>query len=151
LRHHQTENHLIDAAPWSKVGEFSPRKLVQLQDHPPTLWLNTDHTQKGCNDCVSKAEAWAFQHSLTFISPAHLNIEVVTRSWKSKKTCRASFQYNRARYNLSLTDPAVVDAFKSKDDGIYPLTRAYICVSLTEPYELDGRCHKLAASVIEHD
>jgi len=151
-RHHQTENHLIDAAAsWAKVGEFNPRGLSQLQDHPPALWLNTDHTQKGCNDCLSKTEAWGFQHSLAFIAPADLNIEVVSRPWKNNKICRATFQYNLARYNLSLTDPAVIGAFSSKDEGAYPLTGGYICVSLTQPYELDGRCHKLVASVIEHE
>jgi len=141
--HHQTENHLIDAgAPWSKAGEFNPRALSQLQDRPATLWLNTDHTQKGSNDCVSKAEAMAFPNSLLFIAPDNMSIQVVCRPWKNKKTCRALFQYNGARYNLSLTDPAVIFAFSHKDDGTYPLTRASICVSLTEPYELDGRCHR---------
>jgi len=150
-RHHQTENHLIDAGPWTKLGEFDRRALSHLQDHPATLWLNTDHTQKGCNDCVSKAEALSFTNSLAFITPAHLDIEVLSRPWKNRKTCRATFHYNRARYNLPLTDPAVIDAFSVKGDGTYPLTRASLCVSLTEPYELDGRCHKLVASVIEHE
>jgi hypothetical protein len=34
--------------------------------------------------------------------------------------------------------------------GDHPLNDVYICVSLTEPYEQDGRCHKLVAAVIKN-
>lgn len=46
-----------------------------------------------------------------------------------------------------MTDPAAKGAFEKKPDGRYPLD-AYLCVSLTEPYDKDKRCHKLAAAII---
>src|SRR5579862_3641135 len=37
-RHHQVENHVIDAARWAKVGEVPWDAMDQLLDHPQSLW-----------------------------------------------------------------------------------------------------------------
>ena len=49
-----------------------------------------------------------------------------------------------------VTDPVAERAFLAKDDGAYPLTSAYLCVSLGEAYS-DGFCYKLVATVISKD
>jgi hypothetical protein len=51
---------------------------------------------------------------------------------------------------LSLTDPVARDRFSAKEEGGYPLNDVYLCVSLTEPYEHDDRCHKLVAAIISN-
>ena len=50
--------------------------------------------------------------------------------------------------NLSVTDPAARDVFGTKEEGHYPLNDVYLCISLTEPYEHDDKCHKLVAAII---
>ena len=54
----------------------------------------------------------------------------------------------RLSRTLSVTDPVVRGAFAGKEETDYPLNDIYLCVSLTEPYEHDDRCHKLVAAVI---
>ena len=51
--------------------------------------------------------------------------------------------------NLSLTDPSARAVYSAKKDADYLLKDVYLCVSLTEPYEVDGRCHKLVAAIIK--
>jgi hypothetical protein len=50
-------------------------------------------------------------------------------------------------YGLIVTDPAAERAFLAKDDGAYPLTDTYLCISLGEAHT-DGSCYKLVATII---
>jgi hypothetical protein len=148
-RHHQTENYVIGPGRWVKVGELPFGALARLVEHPPTLWINNDHTKgDGCFDCIAHAEAFALRESLMLIKPDGASLEVGRHFWTGKKTCRVAFDYNGTHHNLSLTDPVARDAFIDKNIGSYPLTDVYLCVSLTEPYEHDDRCHKLGAAII---
>ena len=150
-RHHQTENHVIDAGRWVKVGELPFQALEQLRDRPAALWINNDRTKgDGYFDCISHAEAFALRDSLLLIKPDNLNVKVGRHYWTGKKTYRAAFDYNGTHHNLSVTDPIARDAFVGKEEGGYPLTDVYLCVSLTEPYEHDDRCHKLVAAIIRN-
>jgi hypothetical protein len=98
---------------------------------------------------MSQAEAATVQESLVFIQPTDLVLAIATNPWSRKLSYRSQFDYNGTRYNLSMTDPAARDAFTvGKGPGEYPVPDAYICVSLTEPYVQDGRCHKLVAAII---
>ena len=149
-KHHQTENHLIDKSlRWVRVGELPWGTLPQLRDRPATLWINSDHTYTGAFNCISQAEAATQHDSLALIRPETFAVEVgsSTRDGRTKKTYRGNFRYNGTYYSLSLTDPVACEAFKPKDAGEYPLSDAYLCVSLTEPYDKDGRCHKLVAAI----
>jgi hypothetical protein len=150
-RHHQTENHVIDSGRWVKVGELPFNMLEQLRDSPQSLWINNDHTKgDGVFDCIGQEEAFALGDSLLLIKPDNFNVEVGRHYWTGKTTYRAAFDYNGTHHNLSLTDPVARDRFSTKEEGAYPLTDVYICVSLTEPYEHDDRCHKLVAAILKN-
>ncbi len=79
-------------------------------------------------------------------------MEVGSRIWEGvrSRTYRGNFKYNGTFYSLSVTNPAVRDAFARKDEGEYPLTDVYLCISLTERYDEDGRHHKLVAAIIRN-
>lgn len=149
--HHQTENHVIDnTREWVKTGELHWPSLQLLEDRPRTLWINSDRTTTGRFNCVSRGEAATQRHSLLLIKPRTLTIQIVAKPAAGKfyRSHQADFQYNGCRYNLKLTDPAAIEAFQSKPGGAYSLQHAYLCVSLTEPYDKDNnRCHKIVAAV----
>jgi hypothetical protein len=146
---HQMENHLIDAKQWwVKKGEMSWDDLEQLRERPESLWINSDHTQPGHFDCISQAEAATLQSSLYLIKKSNLVVAVGVNDWTGRSTFRAQFDYKKNHYNLSLTDPVAREAFGQKGEGDYSLKDMYLCVSLTEPFEKDGRCHKLVAAII---
>jgi hypothetical protein len=152
-QHHQTENHVIDSAqPWKKVGELPWNVLAELHDQPATLWINSDHTKTGVFNCISPAEAATQHNSLALIQPDNFVVEVGSSTWngKTKRIYRGNFSYNAIYHSLSLTDPVAHNAFATKAEGAYPLNDAYLCVSLTEPYAEDGRCHKLVAAIIRN-
>jgi hypothetical protein len=149
--HHQTENHVIDTGlRWVRGGELPWSDLEQLREQPETLWVNRDHTNAGHYDCMSQEEAATVDNSLLLIRPDNFRIQVGTNYWTRKKYYRGKFEYNGSHHSLSITDPAVRDAFAGKQEGDYPLNDAYLCVSLTEPYKEDGRCHKLVAAVLSN-
>jgi hypothetical protein len=146
---HQSENHLIDpAVSWTKKGELPRGELELLCDYPATLWLNRGRTSNGAFDCVGREESALFAASLYFIKADCFTVEVGPGRWKGTKTYRGNFRYREVEHSLRVTDPEIAGKFESKQDGRYPLQDVHLCVSLTEPFEMDKRCHKLVASVI---
>ena len=148
---HQTENHEIEpAGVWKKVGELPWDDLKALRERPESLWINSHHTHAGHNDCMSPQEAATQPNSLVLIKQKHFVVEVGSSTWNGRTTkkYRGKFDYKGTHYSLSLTDPIARTAFASKPEGDYAVDDVYLCISLTETYEDDGRCHKLVAAVI---
>jgi hypothetical protein len=150
-RHHQIENHLIDPKqPWIKQREIPFHKLKLLVEDTPALWPSPDHTSHGTHDCISFEDADHHRGSLYLIENHSLTVETHTDA-HGKQSCRGLFTHRGIAYNLSITDPLVRDHFSAKRCGSFPFRKGetlYLCVSLTEPYKLDRRCHKLIAAVI---
>lgn len=150
-RHHQTENHVIDTGQhWVKRGEVPWSALEQLRDRPTSLWINSDCTNAGIYDCISQAEAATVRDSLVLIKPDRFAVEIGRNYWTGRKSYRGDFDYNGAHYNLSVTDPVARSKFSTSQEGNYPVSDVYVCVSLTEPFEHDDRCHKLVAAIISN-
>lgn len=148
---HQTENHVIEAkAWWVKKGELDWDELEEVREKPETIWINSDHTQVGLYDCMSAKEAGTLKGSLLLIKPKDFVVEVGTSAWNGKKTYRGNFDYKGQHHSLSLTDPVARKAFSAKKEGEYPVDGVYLCLSVTEPYKEDGRCHKLVAAIIRN-
>ena len=146
---HQTENHLIDdGRRWVKRGEFPWQKLEELCERPPSLWINSGRTSTGNYDCVSRTKAKKLRNSLLLIKRKNFTVKVTPNSYDGKRTVRGAFEYQGVRHNLSLTDPVARSAFWYKGLGDYPLQDVYLCLSLTEVFQADRRCHKLVAAVI---
>jgi hypothetical protein len=149
--HHQTENHVIDTTQrWVKAGVLPFGELARLLDQPASLWVNSQHTNPGHYDCISHLESTKIQDSLLLIRPDNFMVEIGRNHWTGRKTFRAKFEYKHTHYNLSVTDPVARNAFANREEGDYPLSDVYLCVSLTEPYEHDDRCHKLVAAIISN-
>lgn len=150
---HQTENHVIDATSrWVKTGELPFDELESLRERPESLWINSDSTETGTLNCISQSEAGTLRDSLVLIKKKNFTIEVGSKTWggRTKKIYRGNFRYNGTDYSLNLTDPVATNAFTAKDEGEYLLNDVYLCISLTEPYVKDGRCHKLVAAIISN-
>lgn len=147
---HQAENHVIAAGQlWIKGGTLQFGDIGELCDDPLALWVNSQSTALGHNDCISQEEAAGFTHSLLLLRPEGFSVEIGTNPWQGRRTYRGDFRYKGTHYNLSVTDPRVREVY-GNSPGDHPLNDVYICVSLTEPYEQDGRCHKLVAAVIRN-
>jgi len=148
---HQKENHIIDnSREWANTGKLRWPALQLLEERPQTLWVNSDRTTTGCFNCVSKAEAATQRHSLLLIKTRTLVIQIAAKpaAGKPYRNHQANFLYNGTPYSLKLTDPAAIEAFQRKPGGSYTLQNAYLCVSLTEPYDKDNnRCHKIVAAI----
>jgi len=148
---HQTENHIIDAKQlWVKKGVVAWEDLEHFRDRPESIWINSDHTGQGHYDCMSQAEAATLDHSLLLIKKTNFTVEVGTNLFNGKRIYRGKFNYKGVYHNFSITDPLVRDRFGSKQEGDYALKDVYLCLSLTEPFEKDGRCHKLVAAIISN-
>lgn len=148
-RMHQTENYLIDAGRrWVKTDELPIRALRQMEEHPQTLWINSDKTRAGAFNCLSQDEAASLHDSLTLIRPDNFTVKVgsQTREGKPERTYHGAFSYRTVLYVLKLTDPQAIAPFKNSQESDYPFNNVHICVSLTEPFK-DNRCHKLVAAV----
>lgn len=144
---HQSENHVIDATSyWVKSGELPWGELETLVEKPSGLWPNGDSSYNGKNDRVKLEIASRLTNSLTLIEPETLTV-VVQPEWGNKRRVRAHFRYQNMNYVLPVTDPVASQYFLAKPDGEYPLTDAYLCVSLGEAFT-DGCCYKIVAAII---
>jgi hypothetical protein len=143
---------MIDADKyWTKEKTLTWADLPSLVERPISLWLNGTSTYHGTNDCVGQAEAAQLTGSLYLIRPEALSVQVQTEGGMfgpAKKRVRAAFRYNGTGYNFIVTDPVVEQAFLPRDEGVFQVDNVYLCVSLTEAYGGDGRCHKLVATII---
>jgi hypothetical protein len=150
---HQTENHILDPeSRWVKRGELAWDDLEQMYERPESIWVNSDRTRVGCYDCMSAAEAARLRNSLLLVKKKAFTVVVGSSTWDgvTRRIYRGQFDYRGTHHNFSLTDPAALRAFSAKQEGDYPLNDVYVCVSLTEPYKEDGRCHKLVAAVLRN-
>lgn len=147
---YQSENYLIDADMyWKKTGTISWEDLKDLVDLPAPLWVNGDSSYNGVNDRVAMQVASQLDHSLVFIEPQELTIHVQLEGadfGNPKRKVRADFIHNGEHYRLAVTDPLAERAFFARDNGVYPLQDAYLCISLGEEYQ--GSCYKLVATIL---
>ena len=149
--HHQTENHIIDKGRWVNRGALPWNQLAELCDRPERLWINSDSTKSGGQyNCMSPDEAATMSDSLFLLTMESLIVEVGSGAWEGEtwRTYKCGFDYNQVYHKFNLTDPIALAVFAPKKEGDYPLRDVYICVSLTETYKEDGRCHKLVAAII---
>jgi len=147
---HQSENHLIDAKqPWVKRGAVAFHELPKLLEQPESLWPGSDHTATGVMNCVSVEDAARFSASLYLVEAQNFSV-CVAPGLRGNRAFYGEFSFRGQSYRLSVTDPQVRERYDSYSFGKYRLAdrpRVILCVSLTKPYEGDGRCHKLIASV----
>ena len=151
-RLHQTENHLLnDQFYWQRERAMTVQDLPSLVERPAVLWANGHHTSNGMNDFITPEEAAITTNSLFLIRPTQLSILAQTEGgglYPTKRRVRADFQYNRTRYRFMVTDPTIEAQFLAGENGVYTINDAYLCVSLGEPFDQDGRCYKLVATII---
>ena len=149
--HHQTENHLIDSTQrWTKQRELPHAKLKLLIEDPPTLWSNHDQTSHGLFDCVTSEDTRQANASLYLLHLDSFTLELCP-ILQNRRSYRGLFEHRGVHHNFSVTDPAArdhLDAGKATRIPFQPASSLYLCVSLTEPYPGDHRCHKLIAAIL---
>ena len=149
-RGHQVENFLIDRSRrWIAQGRLPFARVAGLVEEPASLWTNSDSTSSGRFNCMSSEEAAQYSWSLCLIQVRELWIES-RAAGRGEKMFRACFDYKGTAYKLSVTDPVMRERFDMEPAGRYQFgkQKIYLCVSLSEIFQGDGRCHKLVASVI---
>ncbi len=151
--HHQ-EDHQIDATSfWEKVGRANWKNVIEATDVVEgPLWVNEGSSHHGTNDKVSEASAAKLSGSLYLIEPDDLDLVVgYETAYQAPKVrrVRASFSYNKMRYNFVVTDEPVEASYFAKADGTYRIKDVRLCVSLAEV--LNGNATKLVAAVITPD
>ncbi len=151
---YQVENFIIDAEYyWVKDGQSTWSDLKPLLDKPVSLWANGDSTYNGSNDRVKLEVAAKHNYSLLLIQPENLSVQVVTEGAafrNPRRKVRAWFQYQGEHYGLTVTDPEAERAFLDRENGVYKVATAYLCISLSEAHS-DGSCYKLVATIISND
>jgi hypothetical protein len=149
-RNYQAENVAVDRTrPWVRKGRISPNDLPRYIDSPKTLWLNGESSYKGINDRVAGANAAKLTNSLYLVEVDSLGLRVHAPGADFGNEARrvsAEFSYRGVTYRLRVTDASIEQEYLAKPDGRYQLRRAYLTVSLGEPYE--GFAYKLVAGII---
>ena len=128
------EDHLIDhECRWKKVGELNwemIEALVEPQDNP--LWIESGAGFSNL-DRLTAQHAHSLDSSLRLVRP--YDFQLVVRSEWNKMVVRASFRVAGYRHRLKVTDPYARDAYLQRGYGVYDLSGAIACISLTEPFK----------------
>lgn len=146
---YQTENHrVVPGFAWRKTGQWPWKRLSPFLDSPSRLWVTGESSANGLNDRVSRSDAGRFDRSLYLIEPESLLLVLGNEGDAFRKQkLRAEFRYAGTMFRLSVTDPKAEAIFAKRKVGAYPVSDAYLCVSLGEPHK-DDFCYKLVAGVI---
>ncbi|TDC03256.1 hypothetical protein E1267_26925 [Nonomuraea longispora] len=148
----QSENWLLDPTYyWRKIDRASWDKLLTLEQHPGSLWINGEHTYHGLNDRVPTEQAFNLVDSLKLIRVGRVTLQVHSPGiafGDSKRVVRAQFRHANFEYKLRVTDPEYELAYLAKPDATYTLGESFITVSLGEPHS-DGYAYKLIAAIVE--
>jgi hypothetical protein len=148
------EDVFITGEPWRTVRRFDrpndARFLAAYLNKGPAVL-------QGCGDrvYVRKINGAPVDRSLEIIHPDDLWWWI--REEKGKRKNRALFRLghvSRTRYDLAVTDPALLDQLNLLPAGIYPHTffakdkpsKTFLTVSLSEQFE--GFHYKLVAAVV---
>lgn len=140
----QNENYLYDETKrWVKVGELSPTD-IEVYDESLYVDYIFGNTEK------SITERYLTGKSLLLVKIDDPSVFIKT--FETKKIS-FNFHYNGEEYRyISVGDPNVLEAFNSKNDGIYDLGRScYAVFSLTDKYQYNGKYYKMLASIISLD
>lgn len=149
---HQPENILIDDGSWEKIGEFDPKQLDSICDHPKSIWPLGEYDDKIPVEYFDKNK---LDSSLLLIKPSTLFLRrdnYIDKNGATKRKIRAVFSYNGKQYNLGVTDPIIKSQYEGKPEGDYriPGNKIYLCISLGEPFATrDNCCYKLVAALIQ--
>ena len=135
------------------VEAIIPDEAIARLDPPfPPGWDSVPETS------VSRAigDAWlAAAASLALIEPEGLQW-FIERSQYNPKRPRAHFALANAFYDLPVTDPAWMSAFRDLDHGLHPARacglppdrKLLLTISLGDEFEADGYCYKLVAGLV---
>ena len=143
---HQTENRIIAGnSPWKKVGRVPYSDLGEYADNTSDgLWENGEKTLFGENNCVTDP---ATAGSLQFFRLQNVEVKWVDDGYDQVRwRPYAIFQINKANYKIRVTDRRDSSPWSSEDCHI---PDCFMCVSLTQKFSGDKRCHKLVACIIE--
>jgi len=138
---HQPENVLFEHFHWEKAGRVSFEELEHFQDHR-LGFLEGEETLK--NDRVPELHARGFSESLGLIYV--INPKLVVEQKRYRQQLRILFKHEGISFNLAVTDRQAEREYLNRQGTEHLLPRAYICVSLGEPYY--GYCYRLAACII---
>jgi hypothetical protein len=147
----QTENWLLNPRwYWNKVGQLDEKRLSVLADQSPQpLWINDYSTYHGLNDRIPEERISEISGSLRLISTEDVRLRVFRPGQMfgdAKRRIQARFSYGDDDYHLRVTDPLIETAYFAREDGEYPLGRAYLTISLGELWQ--GYYYKLVAAII---
>lgn len=152
---HQTENHILaEDYYWTKVGTSTLDQVnAQIDPYDANFWVQAESTYHGLNDKVSEQVAAGITSSLKLIATTNLKIRVLMEEGfegrPSRKRVRAEFGYHNQTHRLSVTDPEIEDYYLKQAEGVYPIGKATLCISLVEPW--NGYAFRVVASVITPD
>jgi hypothetical protein len=151
---HQPENWLISAETWQLLHRpSSTESMPLLHSHltaSPSLFGDTEHRIALCDLEQRPAAA-----SLALIEPQGLQW-FIERSQYNPKRPRAHFALGNAFYDLPVTDPAWIPAFRHLDYGLHPARacgllsgqKLLLTISLGDEFECDGYCYKLVSGLV---
>lgn len=150
-KQYQTENERFDTrCRWTHAGVVPWAMLAQAaEDEAGPLWVNGESTVLGLNDRMAEAVAGGLRSSLRLIRPEDLRLVVSSKranGGEIKRHVRAAFEFGGEPYRLRVTDPVVEAYCFARPDGEHRVERAFLCISLSEPFA--GFVYKLAAAVI---
>ena len=144
---HQTENRLITGSPpWKKVGRVRYSDLdAYADDASAPLWAGGENTLHGENNCVTAPAKG--EGSLRFFRAENVEVKWMDDGLHEEKSRPyAVFPMGDVDYRMRVTDYRPFSPWKNGDCRI---AECYVCVSLTQKYSEDLRCHKLVACIIE--
>lgn len=151
----QPENWEIGSPAWEYEGDLDDADLAEVLDQHTSTTPRLFGTL-GDRIAADVCRAEPLQESLVLVAPDRVEWQI-TKNMRGNRQVRVHFRHAGAWFNLGVTDRAFNERVAKLSEGTHPRSAAgipdgdplWLTISLSEPFDVDDRCYKVAAAVVE--
>lgn len=138
----QPENWLYDEdMKWKMVGKSNLAEVLEIHGYNSMNYIFE-------NEDVKLPADWEFESNSSLCLAKINNAFVWVKTFEEKKIS-LNFTYNNVQYRyMSISQTDILDYYKNKPDGSYPLGTVYAVFSLTDRYYWNGKYYKVVAQIL---
>lgn len=138
----QPENWLYDEdMKWKMVGKSNLAEVLEIHGYNSMNYIFE-------NEDVKLPADWEFESNPSLCLAKINNVFVWVKTFEEKKIS-LNFTYNNVQYRyMSISQTDILDYYKNKPDGSYPLGTVYAVFSLTDRYYWNGKYYKVVAQIL---
>ncbi len=139
----QPENWLYDEnVKWKKIGKSNLDEILEIHDFDSMDYIFE-------NEDIKLSADWKFEGNPSLCLVKIRDASIWVKTFEEKKIS-LNFTYNNVQYRyMGISQIDLLDYYRNKADGSYPLGTVFAVFSLTDRYYWNGKYYKVVAQILK--